>query len=167
MNKVGPATFATSINSPIGPLSLTWSEGYLTGLHLGPLTDIADGQAWVEDETYFKDIAHQLQEYFACRLQEFDVPLRLAGTEFQRRVWLELTRIPYGQTISYRELARRVGNPKACRAVGSANGRNPVAVIVPCHRVIAADGGIGGYGGGLPCKTWLLELERSGTARPV
>jgi methylated-DNA-[protein]-cysteine S-methyltransferase len=105
-------------------------------------------------------VSTQLDEYFAGRRMTFDVAMTLEGTDFQRRVWAELSAIPYGETISYGELARRVGNPKASRAVGSANGHNPVAVIVPCHRVIAGNGSIGGYGGGLERKVHLLELEQ-------
>ncbi|MGO8873443.1 MAG: methylated-DNA--[protein]-cysteine S-methyltransferase [Acidimicrobiales bacterium] len=102
--------------------------------------------------------AVELEEYFAGARTNFDVPLRLDGTQFQRQVWAELSRIPYGETISYGELARRVGRPKGPRAVGQANGRNPVPIIVPCHRVLAGTG-IGGYGGGLPVKRALLSIE--------
>ncbi len=105
------------------------------------------------------DAARQLDEYFARRRREFDLPLSLAGTDFQKSVWLALADIPYGETISYAELARWVGRPTAYRAVGQANGANPIAVILPCHRVIAADGTIGGYGGGLGTKRTLLALE--------
>jgi methylated-DNA-[protein]-cysteine S-methyltransferase len=105
------------------------------------------------------DAARQLDEYFERRRRVFDLPLALAGTEFQQRVWTTLAEIPYGETISYAELARWVGRPRAFRAVGQANGANPIPVILPCHRVIAADGTIGGYGGGLPTKRTLLALE--------
>ncbi|MGH8995294.1 MAG: methylated-DNA--[protein]-cysteine S-methyltransferase [Acidimicrobiales bacterium] len=105
------------------------------------------------------DAARQLDEYFERRRKTFDLPLALVGTEFQKRVWLTLAEIPYGETISYAELARWVGRPRAFRAVGQANGANPIPVILPCHRVIAADGTIGGYGGGLPTKRRLLALE--------
>jgi len=111
------------------------------------------------DDDAFAAVRTQLDEYFAGTRTAFDVPLRLEGTGFQRAVWAQLCAIPYGTTISYGELARRVGNPKASRAVGLANGRNPIAVIVPCHRVIAGDGSLGGYGGGLDRKTALLDLE--------
>jgi methylated-DNA-[protein]-cysteine S-methyltransferase len=107
-------------------------------------------------------LKQQLDEYFRGERRAFDVAIDLTeGTAFQRAVWAELARIPYGATISYRELARRVGAPKAVRAVGSANGRNPVSILVPCHRVIAADGTLGGYGGGLATKRFLLDLESS------
>ena len=106
-------------------------------------------------------MVEQLEAYFAGSRQTFDVPLALAGTDFQRRVWEGLLEIPYGHTMSYGELARRVGRPGASRAVGLANGRNPVAIIVPCHRVIGANGTLTGYGGGLDRKVWLLDHERS------
>ncbi len=105
-----------------------------------------------------KDTATQLEEYFAGARTEFTVPMELDGTAFQKDVWTELTRIPYGKTISYGELARRVGRPKGPRAVGQANGKNPIPIIVPCHRVLASTG-IGGYGGGLPMKRTLLAVE--------
>ncbi len=106
----------------------------------------------------------QLLEYFDGARRDFDLPLAPAGTPFQHRVWDELRRIPYGETISYGELARRIGRPTASRAVGAANGRNPLAIVVPCHRVIGADGTLTGYGGGLPVKETLLAHERDGTA---
>ena len=102
----------------------------------------------------------QLTEYFAGKRRDFDLPLAAGGTPFQQRVWDALRRIPYGETISYGELARRIGKPTASRAVGAANGRNPIAIVVPCHRVIGADGTLIGYGGGLPVKEALLALER-------
>ena len=111
------------------------------------------------DPAWFTEILGQLDAYFAGRLTEFDIPVKLDGTEFQRRVWSQLQAIPYGETISYGELARRVGSPKASRAVGLANGRNPVTIIVPCHRVIGSNGKLTGYGGGLDRKTWLLDHE--------
>ena len=101
----------------------------------------------------------QLREYFAGKRADFDLPLAPKGTVFQRSVWRQLQEIPYGETISYGELARRVGNPKASRAVGSANGANPLPIVIPCHRVIAGDGTLGGFGGGLPTKQALLALE--------
>ena len=102
----------------------------------------------------------QLREYFGGERRDFDLPLSPAGTAFQRRVWDELRRIPYGETVSYGELARRIGRPTASRAVGAANGRNPLAIVVPCHRVIGTDGTLTGYGGGLPVKETLLAHER-------
>jgi methylated-DNA-[protein]-cysteine S-methyltransferase len=119
------------------------------------------GADWVHDDEAapFAKVKHQLAAYFAGQLQQFDLPLQLQGTAFQQRVWEELNRIPYGSTISYGELARRVGNPNASRAVGLANGRNPVSLIVPCHRVIGANSKLTGYGGGLSRKEALLTFE--------
>jgi O-6-methylguanine DNA methyltransferase len=108
------------------------------------------------------EAARQLHAYFAGSLRGFDLPLDLAGTEFQRRVWLELTRIPYGETRSYQDVARAIGAPNAVRAVGAANGANPIPIVIPCHRVIGASGKLVGYGGGLPLKRRLLALERGG-----
>lgn len=101
----------------------------------------------------------QIDKFLTKKIKKFDLPLYLDGTEFQMKVWKELQRIPYGETISYKELALRIKNPKAVRAVGTANGRNPFCLIIPCHRVIAHDGGLGGYAGGLPAKELLLKLE--------
>jgi methylated-DNA-[protein]-cysteine S-methyltransferase len=106
-----------------------------------------------------REALKQLREYFAGRRTEFDLPLSPEGTAFQRTVWKHLQKIPYGQTISYGELARRVGNPKASRAVGAANGKNPIPIVIPCHRVIGANGTLTGFGGGLPIKKALLDLE--------
>jgi methylated-DNA-[protein]-cysteine S-methyltransferase len=160
-------TLTTTIASPIGPLLLSASGGALTGLqmqhqrHFRELPDDA-----VRDDEWFSDIKVQLDMYFAGDLRTFDVPLKLVGTDFQRRVWAQLQTIPYGETISYGELAARTGNARASRAVGLANGKNPVSIIVPCHRVIGADGSLTGYGGGLDRKTWLLahESAESGVA---
>jgi len=150
----------STVDSPIGILTLTATDGRLTGLHMADQhhapPDTGDA---VRDDAWFAGVSAQLEAYFAGTLTRFDVPLELAGTDFQRRVWSQLSAIPYGETISYGELARRVDSPGASRAVGQANGRNPVAVIVPCHRVIAADGSLGGYGGGSDRKTWLLDHE--------
>jgi methylated-DNA-[protein]-cysteine S-methyltransferase len=115
---------------------------------------------WTESATgALADTVRQLREYFAGRRTEFDLPLAPEGTDFQRRVWRKLQEIPYGETISYGELAKRVGNPKASRAVGSANGKNRIPIVIPCHRVIQGNGTLGGFGGGLPTKEKLLALE--------
>src|SRR5205807_5632410 len=114
---------------------------------------------WRADRGAFADVSRQLAEYFAGDRTAFNVPLAAGGTPFQRAVWEGLQDIPYGETVSYGELARRIGRPSAVRAVGLANGRNPIAVIVPCHRVIGADGTLTGYGGGIERKRLLLELE--------
>ncbi len=149
------------IDSPIGRLTLTSEGSLLTGLYMaspGKLPRTAD---WVMDNAAapLPEAARQLCEYFAGERREFDLPLRMHGTDFQKRVWRELTKIPFGETWSYGQLARRLDNPSACRAVGLANGRNPIAIIVPCHRVIGADGSLTGFGGGLPRKQWLLAHE--------
>ena len=155
-------TCFTVIDSPIGPLTLVSRAGRLTRLAMDGQTHAAPPPPGSRrDDRAFADVATQLDEYFAGERTGFDVPMDLEGTEFQRAVWTQLCAIPYGRTISYGELARRVGNPKAARSVGTANGHNPVALIVPCHRVIASDGGIGGYGGGTARKSLLLELERA------
>ncbi len=151
--------------SPIGPLTLMGRDGHLTHLVMedqAHATVTPPGSR--RDDVWFADVRAQLDEYFAGTRTVFEVPMRLEGTDFQRAVWAQLRAIPYGSTISYGELARRVGNPKASRAVGLANGRNPIAVIVPCHRVVAGDGSLGGYGGGLGRKTALLDLEGAGPA---
>jgi len=114
---------------------------------------------WQLDEEPFAEVIRQLQAYFSGELKEFNVPLAMEGTEFQLRVWNALRAIPYGETISYAQLAERIGNPKAVRAVGLANGSNPIPIIVPCHRVIGSDGSLTGFGGGLSTKKRLLELE--------
>jgi methylated-DNA-[protein]-cysteine S-methyltransferase len=150
----------TTVDSPIGPLVLSGTEGALSGLYL---TDGAhnptDMSGWTSAESAFRSVAEQLEAYFDGDLKEFEVTLDLHGTQFQRRVWSALQTVPYGTTTSYAAIARQVGSPTAYRAVGLANGRNPVAVIVPCHRVIGANGTLTGYGGGLERKRLLLDLE--------
>ena len=147
--------------SPIGRLLLTSDGTALTGLYMEPSRKAQSTDGWREDPTVAPLAAalRQLGEYFAGTRREFDLPLRMRGTEFQQRVWRELTVIPFGQTWSYGELAKRIDNPSASRAVGLANGRNPISIIVPCHRVIGADGSLTGYGGGLERKSWLLAHE--------
>ncbi len=149
------------INSPVGRILLQGDGHSLTGLfltnHKGwPGLD----PRWTESDSSFTAARAQLTEYFAGQRQRFDLPLKLAGTPFQEDVWRELVKIPFGTTITYAELAQRVGNPPAQRAVGNANGRNPISIIVPCHRVIGADGKLTGYGGGIDNKKWLLAWER-------
>ena len=164
-----PTTTTTSMDSPIGQLTLTAVGGSLTGVHMHEQRHAPKIPAtYKRDDAGLKHVVAQLHAYFAGELSVFDLPMTMLGTEFQRQVWTGLCEIPYGETISYGELARRVGNPKASRAVGLANGRNPLAIIVPCHRVIGADGGLTGYGGGLERKVWLLEHEaahRTGNPR--
>lgn len=157
-------TMFTHLDGPLGPLLLVGREDAVTGLYFADRPKApAIAPAWRETRAGLAQAIEQLEEYFAGQRTDFDVPLDLAGTPFQQQVWAQLRRIGYGETISYGELARRVGNPRAARAVGLANGRNPVCVIVPCHRVIAADGSLGGYGGGLDRKSWLLQLEGAGS----
>ncbi|GGP38122.1 methylated-DNA--[protein]-cysteine S-methyltransferase [Streptomyces abikoensis] len=156
----------TVIDSPYGPLTLVATDGVLSGLymtgqrHRPPQESFGDR----EDEPLdadgpFPEAIRQLTAYFAGERTGFDLPLRLEGTPFQRRVWEELRRIPYGRTVSYGELAERLGAPGAARAVGLANGKNPVGIIVPCHRVVGASGDLTGYGGGLERKRRLLAHE--------
>jgi len=150
----------TWLESPVGRLLLAGTDAGLSLLAFGrgrrPARPAAD---WILAERPFAEAARQLRAYFAGRLREFDLPLGAEGTAFERQVWGELVRIPYGRTISYGELARRVGRPSAARAVGLANGRNPLSIVIPCHRVIGANGSLTGYGGGLETKQWLLEHE--------
>ena len=152
--------YYATVATPIGELLVASDGECLTGVSMTgrPADD------WLRDPAVVAPAVEELRAYFAGELREFTVPLRPAGTPFQRKVWAELRRIPYGATISYAELAARVGNPNAARAVGSANGKNPVCVVIPCHRVIAADGTLGGFGGGLWRKEWLLRHEAGGRA---
>jgi methylated-DNA-[protein]-cysteine S-methyltransferase len=152
----------TVVDSPVGPLTLVaGDDGVLTGLYMeSQLYRPAEPAFGDRDDAPFTEAAGQLAEYFAGQRREFDLALSLSGTPFQRAVWQELRRIPHGETVSYRELAERIGRPTAARAVGLANGRNPVGIIVPCHRVIGSAGGLTGYGGGLDRKRRLLEFER-------
>ena len=148
------------IDSPIGPLLAVARDGALAELWMEPLPEHDPGRPQdPRDRALLERVADQLARYFDGTLTRFDVPLDLAGTPFQREVWDQLMRIPCGETISYGELARRVGRPGSARAVGAANGQNPVAVIVPCHRVIGAGGKLTGYGGVLHRKAWLLDHE--------
>jgi methylated-DNA-[protein]-cysteine S-methyltransferase len=146
----------TTIDSPIGELLLAGGEHGLQRVCMSPFRI---QPSWEHDPDMFADIRHQLDQYFAGDRHDFDIQLDLLGNSFELLVWDQLRNIPYGETASYKEVARRIGHPSAPRAVGMANGRNPVAVIVPCHRVIGADGSLTGYGGGLERKRFLLELE--------
>jgi methylated-DNA-[protein]-cysteine S-methyltransferase len=160
--------FYDFMDSPIGPLVVVCDDAALTELLLpknGEPRHIAP--EWQRSSTRLREVRAQLAAYFAGKLLTFDLPLAPRGTEFQRSVWGELLHIPYGDTASYIELARRLGNPSAMRAVGAANGANPIAIIVPCHRVIGANGALVGYGGGLPAKRWLLGHERHYAPAPL
>ncbi|MGD9622714.1 MAG: methylated-DNA--[protein]-cysteine S-methyltransferase [Mycolicibacterium sp.] len=154
------------MDSPVGILTLAGTAGRLRHLRMLDQTYEPDRTGWEPDDTAFADVVVQLNEYFDCTRTEFELELDLAGTAFQRRVWSALMTIPYGQTRSYGEIAAQLQAPGAARAVGLANGRNPIGIIVPCHRVIGANGSLTGYGGGLSRKRALLDLER-GTASKV
>ena len=153
-------TCFTQIESPVGRLRLVLNEkglqrlDFLKGRNPGQPDD-----SWREAQAPLRETIRQLKAYFSGKLEAFDLPLAPDGTAFQQSVWKELCEIPYGETISYGELARRIGNPAACRAVGLANGTNPIPIIIPCHRVIGSNGKLTGYGGGLPIKEKLLALE--------
>lgn len=153
-----------SMESPVGKLTLAGRDGRLMHLRMVDQTyePIRDG--WESADAAFSDAAEQLEAYFAGDLSEFDLDLHLVGTAFQRRVWEALRTIPYGETRSYGEIARQIGSPGAFRAVGLANGHNPIGIIVPCHRVIGSNGSLTGYGGGIDRKRALLELEKSRAA---
>ncbi|MEU2423582.1 methylated-DNA--[protein]-cysteine S-methyltransferase [Streptomyces sp. NPDC007851] len=151
----------TVTDSPYGPLTLVAEDGTLCGLYMAEQRHRPPEETFGDrDDDLFAEAEEQLAAYFAGELKEFTLELRLNGTPFQRSVWDQLTRIPYGETRTYGELADALGTPRASRAVGLANGRNPVGIIVPCHRVIGANGDLTGYGGGLPRKRRLLDFER-------
>jgi methylated-DNA-[protein]-cysteine S-methyltransferase len=151
---------ATVYNSPVGPLRLQARDGALAGLELN-----ARPGPEHRDDPVLTEAVDQLTAYFAGERTSFELPLALHGNAFEQRVWAALRTIPYGETTSYGEIARRIGAPTAARAVGLANGRNPIAIIVPCHRVIGANGKLVGFGGGLPMKRALLDLEQGIAAR--
>lgn len=155
------ARYYAQIESPVGPVLLAADDAGLRQI------EFVKGKRAVQSAPVLsgncaplQEAIRQLKAYFAGKLEKFDLPLAPEGTSFQREVWKRLCEIPYGETISYGELARRIGNPKASRAVGLANGSNPIAIVIPCHRVIGSNGKLTGYGGGLPLKEKLLALER-------
>lgn len=151
----------TSVESPIGPLLLAGDRHTLRVLWFGHGRKAQGPRPeWVEAAAEFRGVAQQLREYFAGTRRQFDLVLAPQGTTFQQTVWRALQDIPYGDTTSYGELARRIGDVKATRAVGLANGANPIAIVIPCHRVIGASGALTGFGGGLPTKRALLDLEQ-------
>jgi methylated-DNA-[protein]-cysteine S-methyltransferase len=152
----------TVVDSPIGELMLTSDGSALTGLYMeahkgGPKID----RTWKRDDAAFGAVKAELDAYFAGESGEFRSPIAFVGTEFQKRVWHALRKIPRGQTMSYAELARQIGSPRAVRAVGAAVGKNPVSVIVPCHRVVGSNGSLTGFAGGVERKQWLLDHERA------
>jgi len=151
----------TTVDSPVGPLTLVSADGVLSGLYLDRQRYRPPAETFGEpDDTPFGQVMDQLAEYFAGKRSEFSVPVSLSGTGFQRTVWTALRDIPYGETVSYGELAARIGRPTAARAVGLANGKNPISIIVPCHRVVGSTGDLTGYGGGLNRKRYLLDFEQ-------
>jgi methylated-DNA-[protein]-cysteine S-methyltransferase len=151
----------TLLDSPLGQLTLVAADGALAGLYMELHRHLPSPDTFGErDPGPFDAVVAQLAEYFAGGRTTFDLPLFFAGTPFQQTVWAGLLDIPYGGTVSYRELAERVGRPTAARAVGLANGKNPISIVVPCHRVIGSSGDLTGYGGGLARKHQLLDLER-------
>lgn len=160
-----PARTWSLLPSPVGDLLLTGTDDALSGVYLadhyaGP----AAGAGWERNDARLRQTRAQLTAYFDGRLRAFELPLEAAGTPFQQRVWEALRAIPYGEVCTYGELAASIGAPGAARAVGSANSRNPISIIVPCHRVVRGGGLIGGYAGGVGTKSWLLALERGPVA---
>jgi methylated-DNA-[protein]-cysteine S-methyltransferase len=152
-------TFYATMPSPVGQLLLTASPDGLTGVFL-PGEGLSPEPDWELDPPRFADCIRQLDEYFAGDRTEFSLALAAPGTPFQQQVWTELAAVRHGSTITYTELAQRVGRPRSIRAVGGANGRNPICIIVPCHRVVGVDGSLTGYSAGIDSKRWLLDFER-------
>jgi methylated-DNA-[protein]-cysteine S-methyltransferase len=157
-------TTYTSIDSPIGPLLAARDGTALVAIRFHPAEPCSD---WLRDDNAFDDVRHALDDYFEGSLVRFALPLDPRGTEFQKRVWRALLDVPFGETTTYGDLARGLGKPAAVRAIGAANGANPIPIIIPCHRVIGSDGSLVGFGGGLPVKRWLLDHEaRTTGSRP-
>lgn len=152
----------TYCGSPLGNIRIGCMDSKIVSLYFGDKVEMPET---IETCALGKEAVHQLQEYFAGERTVFDLPLAPSGTDFQRSVWDALCEIPYGETRSYKEIAEAIGNPKACRAVGMANNRNPISIVIPCHRVIGANGDLVGYGGGLDKKVWLLQLEKEQSQR--
>lgn len=157
---MNPPVYYTLTPSPLGQLLLTATPRGLSGLWVLGEKHCPDlAPEWQENPAIFTTATMQLQEYFSGTRQTFDLPLDVSGTAFQQEAWAALQQIPYGTTLTYQQQATAMGRPAAVRAVGTANGRNPVSIVVPCHRVIGANGSLTGYGGGLPAKQWLLRHE--------
>ncbi len=148
-----------SIETPVGKLYLVGADGLLKKIFLPNQQPILIDSHWREEPQVFADAAAQIEEYFAGSRQEFSISIKLGLTEFQQQVLGEVAKIPFGQTVSYQTLANRLGNPKAVRAVGAANGKNPLPIVIPCHRVIGSSNELVGYAGGLKLKKYLLEFE--------
>ena len=156
-----PAKSYSYYDSPIGRILLAGREGVLEELYFpNAAATLAVPAEWIRDDAVFAEPLRQLNEYFSGKRREFELFIDPQGTPFQKEVWQELRRVPFGRTANYQEIAERLGRPKACRAVGMANARNPLPIIIPCHRIIGKDGTLTGFGGGLPVKRQLLELER-------
>ena len=153
--------FYATMKSPLGEIVLTSSGGGITGLYISSQADCAKAKKGIRKQKLFQKAIGQLKEYFKGKRRKFDLPLSAEGTGFQKSVWKVLRGIKYGQTRSYGEVAKVLRKPKASRAVGMANSKNPVCIIVPCHRVIGADGTLTGYAGGIKMKKWLLEHEKN------
>lgn len=161
-------TFYSFASTPVGRLLLTSDGESLTGLYFTDIPKcVVPADDWQQDGALLADARRQLTEYFDGQREDFDLPLKMEGSAFQLAVWNALREIGYGRTASYRDIATRIGKPAAVRAVGMTNGRNPIAIIVPCHRVIGANGSLTGYGGGLDRKSWLLDLERGQPRMPL
>ncbi len=159
----GMKTYFTEFASPLGTLQLRGTEAALTGVFMENHRHVLPPSAEaLRDGAPLREARRQLEEYFSGERHVFSLALKMEGTDFQQRVWEALRAIQFGETISYGELARRIGHPRAVRAVGLANGRNPISIVVPCHRVIGANGKLTGYGGGMERKQFLLTLEKSG-----
>lgn len=146
------------VKTPVDDLMLVADDSALIGVYFSPFTPADD---WKRDPSHpiLQEAAQQLHDYFAGKRNKFTIPLRLEGTDFQKKIWKEIARIPHGKTISYSDLAKRAGNPEAVRAAGTSTGRNPIAIVIPCHRVVGKNGAMCGFGGGLPRKKFLLNLE--------
>ena len=162
-------THHTVVESPVGPLTVVEQDGALAGLYMADQRHLPAAEALgPREDDVLPEAGEQLVAYFAGELEHFDVPLHTRGTPFQRTVWAALREVPYGGTCTYAELAAAIGRPTAVRAVGAANGRNPVCIVVPCHRVVGSGGSLTGYAGGLERKQLLLDLERRRAAlRPA
>jgi methylated-DNA-[protein]-cysteine S-methyltransferase len=152
-------TFFSVLDSPVGELTMRWRGGALTGLFFENSKVLEERASWFRDDAQLASVRAALQAYLQGESARFDVPLAPEGTPFQRAVWQALRAIPFGTTTTYGELAKKLGKPQAKRAVGAANGQNPIVIVVPCHRVVGADGSLVGFGGGLARKRWLLAHE--------
>lgn len=155
-----------NLHTPPGNLKIEIEGGKIVLLEFRDKNQDTSKSATQEDKRIFWLCKKQMEEYFKGTRTNFDLPFIAQGTFFQEKIWKELQNIPYGATISYKELAKRIGNPKSVRAVGTANGRNPISIIIPCHRVIGSDGSLTGYGGGIDKKRWLLEHEIKWAQKP-